>query len=60
MRDDARRPPRGLGVKDRTLKIWDLDTGRALATVEGHADWVTACAVTPDGRRVVSASETGR
>ena len=30
--------------------------GRALATLEGHADWVTACAVTPDGRRVVSAS----
>jgi len=27
-----------------------------LATLEGHADWVRACAVTPDGQRVVSAS----
>jgi hypothetical protein len=41
---------------DRTLKVWDLATGRAEATLAGHADSVTACAVTPDGRRVVSAS----
>jgi WD40 repeat protein len=38
---------------DRTLKVWDLDTGRALATLDAHAA-VRACAVTPDGRRVVS------
>ena len=42
---------------DKTLKVWDLETGRAVATLEGHAARVTACAVTPDGRRVVSASE---
>ena len=41
---------------DKTLKVWDLASGRALATLEGHADRVRACAVTPDGRRVVSAS----
>jgi hypothetical protein len=41
---------------DHTLKIWDLATGRALATLEGHADRVTGCAVTTDGQRVVSAS----
>jgi hypothetical protein len=34
----------------------DLESGRSLATLEGHASWVTACTVTPDGRRVVSAS----
>jgi WD40 repeat protein len=38
------------------LKVWDLASGRAEATLEGHADVVSACAVTPDGRRVVSAS----
>jgi hypothetical protein len=43
--------------EDKTLKVWDLETGRALATLEGHGDRVSACAVTPDGRRVVSASE---
>ncbi len=42
---------------DRTLKVWDLDSGRALATLQGHASLVLGCAVTPDGRRVVSASD---
>jgi hypothetical protein len=41
---------------DGTLKVWNLATGRAEATLEGHATWVTACTVTPDGQRVVSAS----
>jgi WD40 repeat protein len=41
---------------DQTLKVWDLESGRAVATLAGHAASVTACAVTPDGRRVVSAS----
>jgi hypothetical protein len=44
---------------DKTLKVWDLASGRAEATLEGHADRVTACAVTPDGSRVVSASADG-
>src|SRR6185503_11419600 len=42
---------------DHTLKVWDLASGRALATLEGHTSSVTACAVTPDGRHVVSASD---
>jgi hypothetical protein len=42
---------------DHTLKIWDTGTGRALATLEGHAGAVNACAVTANGRRVISASE---
>jgi WD40 repeat protein/post-segregation antitoxin (ccd killing protein) len=42
--------------EDQTLKVWDLESGRAVATLKGHADWVSACAVTPDGQRVVSAS----
>jgi len=42
---------------DQTLKLWDLDSGRVLATLVGHTNRVTACVVTPDGRRVVSASE---
>jgi hypothetical protein len=41
---------------DKTLKVWDFDTGRTLATLEGHASWVRACVVTPDGRHVISAS----
>jgi nucleoside phosphorylase len=41
---------------DRTLKVWELASGRAVATLRGHTRWVNACAVTPDGRHVVSAS----
>jgi len=29
---------------------WELATGRALATLEGHTSWLNACAVTPDGQ----------
>src|SRR5262249_10711243 len=41
---------------DQTLKIWDLESGSALATLQGHDAWVNACAIIPDGRHVVSAS----
>jgi WD40 repeat protein len=41
---------------DNTLKVWDLDTGRALRTLEGHSSSVEGVAVTLDGKRAVSAS----
>ena len=34
----------------------DLDTGRALRTLEDHSDYVSGVAVMPDGKRAVSAS----
>jgi WD40 repeat protein len=43
--------------QDRTLKVWDLDSGRALRTLEGHSNYVSGVAVTPDGKRAVSASQ---
>jgi WD40 repeat protein len=42
---------------DNTLKVWDLETGRILRTLEGHSDFVLDVAVTPNGRRAVSGSE---
>jgi hypothetical protein len=42
--------------QDQTFKVWEMERGRMLATFARHAEYVTACAVTPDGRRVVSAS----
>jgi WD40 repeat protein len=42
--------------EDGMLKVWDLDSGRVLTTVDGHTHEVRACAVAPDGRRLVSAS----
>ena len=41
---------------DKTLKVWDLETGAEPATLTGHTGGVHGCAVSPDGRRVVSAS----
>jgi hypothetical protein len=42
--------------EDKTLKVWDLETGRELRTLKGHSDQVSGVAVSPDGRRAVSAS----
>ena len=41
---------------DATLRIWDIQSGRALHTLEGHSAGVWSVAVTPDGTRAVSAS----
>ena len=42
---------------DNTLKVWDLERGRALPTLEGHSDSVNGVAVTGAGGRAVSASD---
>jgi hypothetical protein len=42
--------------QDRTLRLWDAETGQAVHTLEGHTGKVHACAYSPDGARVVSAS----
>jgi WD40 repeat protein len=47
---------RGVSVQDRTLTIWDLNSGDIHSTCDGHSDFITAVAVTLDGRRVISAS----
>ena len=41
---------------DRTLKVFDLASGRELRTLEGHSADVWGVSVTPDGKRAVSAS----
>ena len=37
--------------------MWDLETGRAVRTLEGHTHWVRGVAVTGDGKRAVCASQ---
>jgi len=42
-----------------TLKVWDLESGRELRTMEGLGEPVAGIAVTPDGKQVVAASPCG-
>ena len=44
------------GSFDKTLRVWNLETGTCLRAVEGHTDSVCTVSVTPDGRRAVSGS----
>ena len=30
--------------RDRTLKVWDIETGECVATLEGHSHWVRRAA----------------
>lgn len=41
---------------DRTLKLWDLTTGKELLTLKGHAKSVNAAVWHPFGRQIISAS----
>ena len=44
------------GSHDRTLRLWDLETGAELRRFEGHEGWVDSVAVLADGRRALSGS----
>jgi WD40 repeat protein len=44
------------GSLDNTLRVWDLESGETLRTLQGQTSSVTAVALTPDGGRVVSGS----
>ena len=41
---------------DHTGRVWDAESGRALAILTGHHGLVRAAAFSPDGKRVVTAS----
>ncbi|NMC20014.1 MAG: WD40 repeat domain-containing protein, partial [Thermogutta sp.] len=36
---------------------WDAETGERLLVLKGHTNWVLSAAYSPDGRRIVTASE---
>jgi WD40 repeat protein len=45
-----------VGGADRTIRVFDVETGERLAEVEDHADWVLDVAFSPDGSRLATAS----
>jgi WD40 repeat protein len=40
---------------DRAIKLWDVESGHARATLDGHTDWVRAVAFSPDSKHLASA-----
>ncbi|MBI2900485.1 MAG: hypothetical protein HYY17_09885, partial [Planctomycetes bacterium] len=44
------------GSGDKTLKLWDVESGREIATWRGHRSDVSSVAFSPDGKRALSGS----
>ena len=53
---DASRARIVTGSEDGVIKIWDVDSGQLLHSLEAHISAVTSLAVSPDSRRLVSGS----
>ena len=47
------------GGNDKTVRVWEVGTGKPLWTFQGHTEKVTAIAVRPDGKQAASGSEDG-
>jgi WD40 repeat protein len=47
------------GSSDKTLCLWDLETGIVLKKMEGHSNMVLGLAVSRDGQIMVSSDENG-
>jgi small GTP-binding protein len=44
------------GSDDHTVRVWNIETRRCVATLKGHTAEVFSVALTPDGRRAISGS----
>ena len=47
------------GSYDKTIKIWNTNTGQCLKTLEGHLYFVNSVAYSPDGTKIISGSGDG-
>lgn len=47
------------GGEDRTVRVWDLSTGKERAILTGHTDNVEAVAFSPDSSLLATASQDG-
>ena len=45
------------GSSDRTIRIWDAESGQELLKLEGHSSYVSSVSFSPDGRRIVSGGD---
>ena len=47
------------GGTDRTVRVWNIKSGKAIQTLRGHEGWVTDVSVSKEGSNIVSASLDG-
>jgi WD40 repeat protein len=44
------------GSGDKTLRLWDVASGKCVKTLEGHSDYVSSVSFSKDNKIVVSGS----
>ncbi|MEA5503734.1 NB-ARC domain-containing protein [Halotia wernerae UHCC 0503] len=44
------------GGMDQMVKLWNVQTGECLKTLQGHTDWIWSIALSSDGQTLASAS----
>ena len=44
------------GSRDRTIRLWNLETGELLHTLRGHTDGINSVAFSADGSTIISGS----
>ncbi|SEO02678.1 caspase family protein [Bradyrhizobium sp. OK095] len=54
---DSKRIVTGGGGRDKSVNLWDAESGRLLASFAGHQEDIEAVAFFPGGTRLISASE---
>ena len=45
------------GSEDKTIKWWDMETGKEIKTFRGHDDYIKSVVFSPDGQTMVSGSD---
>src|SRR5262249_37140682 len=44
---------------DKTVKVWEVATGKELATLRGHTNWIIQSSFSPDGGTLATAGMDG-
>ena len=48
---------RGVSSSDRTIRVWDVNSGLSLVILKGHKDVVRSASFSSDGTHIMSASD---